>query len=147
MATKKYKEPKEIYKKITEPQVFKEKDVPAVATSWGTRVHLLGEEAFLPARNFELRVQHFIGIKNKDFKEHHVIHSHTRCESFMYVLQGKGVSLIEGKEYPLEPGTVIYMPPNVKHVDRNLSDKEELKVLLGFIPFGNEPNSLGRIEH
>ena len=51
-------------------------------------------------------------------------HFHRKRESIFFVLQGKGKAIIEGKEYDIEPNTVIYIPPGEKHTFRNTGNTE-----------------------
>ena len=53
-----------------------------------------------------------------------IYHYHKKCESLMLVISGKGFELVEGKEFPLEPGDVVYIPAGEKHAVVNRSDAE-----------------------
>jgi quercetin dioxygenase-like cupin family protein len=49
---------------------------------------------------------------------HEVLHWHL-IEAFYYVISGRGVLKdIEGKNYPLGPGTIIYAPPGDRRLPR-----------------------------
>ncbi len=51
-------------------------------------------------------------------------HYHNKRESIFFVLQGKGKAIINGKEYDIEPNTVMYIPPGERHAFRNLGNME-----------------------
>ena len=42
-------------------------------------------------------------------------HVHPHSEDVIVVLKGKGIFKVEGKEYSIEAGDVIYVPPGEKH--------------------------------
>ncbi len=50
-------------------------------------------------------------------------HTHD-YEHEVYVLDGKGVAIIEGEEYPLEKDSFILVPPNLRHQFRNTGDSD-----------------------
>ena len=37
------------------------------------------------------------------------------CDEVLYVLEGRGVFVIDGAEYEVEPGDSVYIAPNVVH--------------------------------
>lgn len=50
-------------------------------------------------------------------------HKHN-CDEIMYVLDGTGTFVVDGKEYMAEPGDAIYVGPNVVHGGhKNTGDK------------------------
>lgn len=49
-------------------------------------------------------------------------HSHP-WEHEIFVLEGKGKIRIEDREYIVEPGYAIFIPPNFKHEYLNIGDK------------------------
>jgi mannose-6-phosphate isomerase-like protein (cupin superfamily) len=59
-------------------------------------------------------------------------HSHSDFEECIYVLSGRGTTVADSGEYPLEPGDTLLMPAGEKHVTRN-TGKEPL-LLLCFFP-------------
>lgn len=61
------------------------------------------------AKNITLNYAEF--EPGQAFKQH--IHPHS--EDVIVVLKGKGIIKVEGKEYPIETGDVIYIPPGEKH--------------------------------
>jgi uncharacterized cupin superfamily protein len=53
-------------------------------------------------------------------KESFVYHSHHYEEEWIYVLEGSGIALIDGAEYPVGPGDFMGFPtPSVAHNMRN----------------------------
>ena len=53
-------------------------------------------------------------------KESFVYHSHRYEEEWIYVLEGSGIALIDGSEYPVGPGDFMGFPtPSVAHNMRN----------------------------
>ena len=42
-------------------------------------------------------------------------HSHAHPEAYLYCLQGKGYSMIDGKRYEWEKGDAVHVPPGMKH--------------------------------
>ena len=53
-------------------------------------------------------------------KESYVYHSHRFEEEWIYVLEGSGIALIDGTEYPVGPGDFMGFPtPSVAHLMRN----------------------------
>lgn len=43
-------------------------------------------------------------------------HNHPDNEEALYVLEGRGRAVIEGREYPLTPGAAIFLPRGVRHM-------------------------------
>jgi mannose-6-phosphate isomerase-like protein (cupin superfamily) len=46
-------------------------------------------------------------------------HLHNGFEECIYVLKGTGVMLAESGEIPINPGDIVLVPPNEKHMTRN----------------------------
>lgn len=42
-------------------------------------------------------------------------HSHEDAENIFYILQGRGIAVLDGERYPVGPGTLIFIPPKVEH--------------------------------
>ena len=61
-------------------------------------------------------------------------HYHENRESIIQILSGDATEMIEGKPILLEPGDVIFIPPNVKHTLVNNSSTQELKYMEFFSP-------------
>ncbi len=48
-------------------------------------------------------------------------HTHDKEEEIMFIYKGKGVLVIEGETepVPIEPETMVFVPPGLKHLFRN----------------------------
>jgi mannose-6-phosphate isomerase-like protein (cupin superfamily) len=57
-------------------------------------------------------------------------HLHDGFEECIYVLKGTGMTVAESGEIPIQPGDIVLIPPNEKHMTRNTGD--EPLVLLCF---------------
>jgi len=65
-------------------------------------------------------------------------HSHEKEEEIMFIYRGKGILEVEGGEtFPLEPETVVYVPPGIKHVFKN-TGSEPLCFVFFYAPPGPE---------
>ena len=55
------------------------------------------------------------------YRVHIAAHQRTRvschrvAEEYYYVLSGRGVALLDGREYPLQPGDFLRLPPGTTH--------------------------------
>lgn len=63
-------------------------------------------------------------------------HSHD-VEEIMFIYRGEGVALVEGETFRLEPETMVFMPPGVKHQFRN-TGREPLAFAFFYAPPGPE---------
>ena len=61
-------------------------------------------------------------------------HYHKKRESVIIVISGKGTEIIEGKEFPIKEGDIIFIPAGEKHRTINNS-----KVDLRYIEFFTNP--------
>lgn len=66
-------------------------------------------------------------------------HYHDTEVEVYYCLKGKGSVTIDGEENILEPGSALYIPPNVKHETKNIGD-EDFEFLGIFAPCMNFDN-------
>ena len=55
-------------------------------------------------------------------------HKHNSDE-VMYCLEGTGKYIIDGKEYPVEPGDAVYVAPNVAHGGHKNTGKKTWRYL------------------
>lgn len=62
-------------------------------------------------------------------------HSHVYDE-LVYVVDGRGTLHVEGKRFPIEPGTCIHLPPLLAHALENQTDAP-MRVLGVFHPSGD----------
>ncbi len=46
-------------------------------------------------------------------------HTHQHAENIYYILRGSGIVELDGKRQRVSPGTVIFIPPKVKHAILN----------------------------
>jgi mannose-6-phosphate isomerase-like protein (cupin superfamily) len=65
-----------------------------------------------------------------------VYHSHD-VEEMMFIYRGEGVAIVEGETFRLEPETMVFMPPGVKHQFRN-TGHEPLAFAFFYAPPGPE---------
>jgi len=64
-------------------------------------------------------------------KESFAYHAHHREEEWIYILAGRGIALVDGREYELDPGDFIAFPtPSVPHNLRN-PNEEDLVYMMG----------------
>ena len=61
------------------------------------------------------------------------LHTHTDSEEAMFVIQGRGKLVADGKEYDLYPGTAIYSPLGVEHEIIN-AGTEPFKIVWAYAP-------------
>jgi quercetin dioxygenase-like cupin family protein len=74
------------------------------------------------AENFAMRM---IEIEPGGHSPHHTHES----EHEVFVFRGEGEVQVEEKTYSLAPGTVVFVPPNLKHRFLNTSDRELLEFI------------------
>lgn len=95
-------------------KVFKVQDVQAVKTPMGTRVDLVDHK--IGAKHFGFMINTTEPGKGMPY------HYHRNRESMYYVLEGKGKAVLEGKDYILEPNSVVFIPAGMKHKVTNIGD-------------------------
>jgi len=95
------------YTQVPEEDV---KDFPGVKVRWLIRTKD-------GAENFFMRM--FRVPPGTEIPEH----SHD-WEHEIFVLEGKGVVRCEGEEVEVEPGYVVFIPPNLKHSYKNTGDSD-----------------------
>jgi mannose-6-phosphate isomerase-like protein (cupin superfamily) len=64
-------------------------------------------------------------------------HSHEKEEEIMFVYKGRGVAIVEGVSYPVEPETMVFVPPGLKHQFKN-TGSESLSIAWFYAPPGPE---------
>jgi len=64
------------------------------------------------------------------------VHAHTFEDELLYVVSGSGVAVVgdEHREIPLEPGSLLYVPPEEWHGVRNVDPESRMEVLLVTTP-------------
>ena len=66
-------------------------------------------------------------------------HLHEKEEEMMFIYKGKGMAVIEGDPFPLEPETMVFVPPGVRHTFKNTGN-EPLCFTFFYAPAGPEQN-------
>ena len=64
-------------------------------------------------------------------------HSHATAEEVMWVHRGRGIVRIDGQEFPVEEGMVVFAPPGVLHQFVNTGD-EMMTIAFTFSPSATE---------
>jgi quercetin dioxygenase-like cupin family protein len=93
----------------------------------GRSYKLLASKETIGCRNLCVGVSFFPAGK------HAPGHIHKDEEEVIYCLEGNGEALIDGNSIKIQPGTVIYFPPDSLHSINN-TGKEEIKLLFIFSP-------------
>ncbi|ENN96756.1 hypothetical protein J422_00526 [Methanocaldococcus villosus KIN24-T80] len=62
-----------------------------------------------------------------------LLHRHKTSEEIYFILEGKGKMILDNKEFEIEMGDTILIPPNTKHKVINTGDKP-LKILCASYP-------------
>lgn len=74
-----------------------------------------------------------VGLNAFEPGQEHRLHAHADMDKVYHVLEGEGHFLLEGREVPMEAGTLLVAPEGVPHGIRNTSDAR-LIVLLVLAP-------------
>ena len=108
------------------PKIIKVDEAPKVPYTPGGKAHrvMLVTEETTGAKEVNM----IMPVSPPDEPSRRGSHYHRKRESIFFILQGEGKAIIEGKEYDIEPNTVIYIPPGEKHAFRNTGNTE-LKML------------------
>ena len=64
-------------------------------------------------------------------------HAHGENDEIIYVLEGTGTAVVDGKRHPMVPGTTIFLGKGVKHTFINQGDGE-LRFTATILPAGLE---------
>ena len=104
------------------PKIIKVDDAQKISRRPGSPAHrvMLVTEETTGAKELNM----IMSVTPPDQPPRHGSHYHRKRESIFFVLQGKGKAIIEGKEYDIEPNTVIYIPPGERHSFRNVGNTE-----------------------
>jgi len=64
------------------------------------------------------------------------VHAHTFEDEILYVVKGRGSAIVgeNRDEIPLEPGSVVYVPPKEWHGVRNADPNERMEILIVTTP-------------
>jgi mannose-6-phosphate isomerase-like protein (cupin superfamily) len=60
-----------------------------------------------------------VGLNCFEPGQEHALHAHAGMDKVYQVLEGSGVFLLEGRELPMEAGTMLIAPEGVPHGIRN----------------------------
>ena len=74
-----------------------------------------------------------LGLNAFEPGQEHRLHAHSGMDKAYYVLQGRGVFLLEGREEPLETGMMLVAPEGALHGIRN-TGSERLLVMAILAP-------------
>lgn len=74
-----------------------------------------------------------VGLNAFEPGQEHRLHAHTGMDKVYHVLAGRGVFLLEGREEPMEAGSMLIAPEDVLHGIRN-TGTERLLVLAILAP-------------
>ena len=79
---------------------------------WITRIFVGKNGAIKEGKDFGVMVQ---DVKAGGVPPGKALHYHANQETLFFILSGKCVVNVEGKEYELEPNSAIWIPQNEKH--------------------------------
>ena len=74
-----------------------------------------------------------VGLNAFEAGQEHRLHAHEGMDKMYFVLEGRGLFLLEGEELEMEPGQMLVAPENVPHGVRNTGD-ERLVVMAVLAP-------------
>ncbi|HEY0555634.1 MAG TPA: cupin domain-containing protein [Thermoanaerobaculia bacterium] len=74
-----------------------------------------------------------VGLNSFEPGQEHRLHGHAGMDKVYYVLSGRGVFLLEGREEPMETGMMLIAPEGVLHGVRN-TGSERLLVMAILAP-------------
>ena len=63
-----------------------------------------------------------VGINAFEPGQEHKLHTHQGMDKVYQVIEGNGLFLLEGRELPMETGTLLVAPEGVSHGIRNTGD-------------------------
>jgi len=74
-----------------------------------------------------------VGLNAFEPGQEHRLHAHAGMDKVYYVLQGRGVFLLDGREEPMEAGLMLVAPEGARHGIRN-TGSERLLVMAILAP-------------
>lgn len=74
-----------------------------------------------------------VGLNAFEPGQLHSLHAHAGMDKMYYVLEGRGLFLLEGRELPMEAGDMLIAPEDVPHGVQN-TGRERLLVLAVIAP-------------
>lgn len=63
-----------------------------------------------------------VGLNCFEPGQEHTLHAHAGTDKLYFVLSGRGLVLLEGREVSVEPGVMLVAPEGVPHGIRNTGD-------------------------
>ena len=109
-------------------------DVETQVFGWG-RLSWLSEPRVTAAKKFSA------GLVVLEQGKGHDRHNHPGCEEILYVIDGKGIQVVEvggeRREREVGPGVLIHIPPDAYHSTVNTGDVP-MKLLAIYAPPGPE---------
>jgi mannose-6-phosphate isomerase-like protein (cupin superfamily) len=86
-----------------------------------------------------VRMEHPLGLGTQTVPPgcHVREHAHDRNEEVLFFLSGQGKAVVEGVEYPVQPGTAIYVGKNRRHMFIN-DGSQDLHWMWLIVPNGLE---------
>jgi quercetin dioxygenase-like cupin family protein len=97
-----------------------------------------------PPRTVYIWVDSTVGSEYLDFGTVELVpgahtpnHAHALAEEVMWVHHGRGVATINGEDYQVEEGMVVFAPPGVRHCFSNTGD-EMMTIAYAYSPSGSE---------
>ena len=97
-----------------------------------------------PPRIVRIWVDGSVGAKHLDFGTVELVpgaytpdHAHAVAEEVIWVHRGRGIYFIEGEEFPVEEGMVVFVPPGVRHHSLNTGEAV-MTIIFAFSPSGTE---------
>lgn len=86
--------------------------------SCGSRFCTVGHTIFHPA--------------SSDKSSMHDLHTHPDAEEIIIVLRGTGRAISGDEEFPIGPGSVIFVPVGDRHLVENTSETEDMEVIFTY---------------
>lgn len=74
-----------------------------------------------------------VGLNAFEPGQEHRLHAHAGMDKVYYVLQGRGLFLLDGREEPMEAGLMLIAPEGARHGIRN-TGSERLLVMAILAP-------------
>ena len=71
-----------------------------------------------------------VGLNAFEPGQEHALHAHAGMDKVYYVLEGRGLFLLEGREEPMAVGVLLVAPEEVPHSIRNTSTARLLVLTL-----------------
>lgn len=95
---------------MTHPDVIR----PAALAEW--RADKMGKSTIFESPRL------LVGLNAFEPGQAHALHAHAGMDKLYYVVEGRGLFLLEGAEKPMAAGDLLVAPDGVPHGVRNNSD-------------------------